>query len=100
MSVSCGGSGELPSHCDFSQTNPQLDSLPYVDDEYNDPRIQAEVNELIKQEMRRFTRPDYLALHPTLKPYEMGFSRNTQTEFERLEKGEVRVSIFFCSFAN
>jgi hypothetical protein len=81
---------ELPGHCDFSRPNPRLDALAYVDDEYNDPLMQAEVSELIKQEMRRFTKPDYLALHPTLKPYEANFSEHIQAEFSRIKKGEVR----------
>ena len=46
-----------------------VDALPYVDKEYNDPSMQAQVHALIQQEMRTFKpEKDYLAPWPMHEP--------------------------------
>ncbi|KAL9992525.1 putative pre-mRNA-splicing factor SPF27 [Helianthus debilis subsp. tardiflorus] len=46
----------------WSSSAAQIDALPYIDDEYGDPKVKAEVDRLIEEEMRRSAkRPsDYL----------------------------------------
>ena len=52
-----------------------VDALPYIDGQYNDPAIKAQVHALIAEEMKTF-RPekDYLAAFP---PYEPSFESTT-----------------------
>jgi len=51
-----------------------LDSLPYVDTEYDDPAMQSQVRALIEAEMGSMQPRDYLAHLP--KPSEMDFPDN------------------------
>lgn len=36
----------------WSSSAAQIDALPYIDDEYGDPKVKAEVDRLIEEEMR------------------------------------------------
>ncbi|GKC19043.1 pre-mRNA-splicing factor SPF27 [Tanacetum coccineum] len=37
----------------WSSSSVQIDALPYIDDEYGDPKVKANVDRLIEDEMRR-----------------------------------------------
>lgn len=45
-----------------------VDALPYIDDDYGDPRVAAEVDRLVEEEMRRSTKKpaDFLRELPPL----------------------------------
>ena len=46
-----------------------VDALPYIDGQYNDPKIKAEVHRLIAEEMQTFKpEKDYLAPWPAHEP--------------------------------
>ena len=43
-----------PSYAQLSSSNAEIiDALPYIDDDYADPRVKAEVDRLVEDEMRR-----------------------------------------------
>jgi hypothetical protein len=69
----------------------QVDALPYVDSEFNDPAMQAHVRALVQAEMQSFTPPDYLA-QLELKDHQREAgpaSELLQAEMRRVERGEV-----------
>jgi len=68
---------------------PPQDALPYIDEEYNDPQMQAVVQQLVKEEMRRFTPPDYLESCPALEKFELKFKDGSflKEELDRVAKG-------------
>ena len=76
----------------------KIDALPYIDGEYNDPRIKAQVLALVHEEMGRFAPPDYLKdlkLAEYRRPAEegggdgaAGMSELLAEEFRRMERGE------------
>ena len=45
-----------------------IDALPYIDGEYNDPSMKAQVDALVEAEMRTFKPKDYLAKFPVYEP--------------------------------
>ena len=47
-----------------------IDALPYVDSQYNDPKMKKQVDQLVQAEMKTFAPGDYLAHLP---PYEPNF---------------------------
>ena len=51
-----------------------LDSLPYIDTEYEDPAMQSEVRRLIEAEMQAMVPRDYLAHLPA--PPELSYPEN------------------------
>mmetsp|Transcript_31837 Transcript_31837/g.77594 ORF Transcript_31837/g.77594 Transcript_31837/m.77594 type:complete len:214 (+) Transcript_31837:45-686(+) len=58
-----------------------LDGLPYIDTEYADPKMREEVDRMIKEEMRMFRPPDYLASLPM--PQTRGTSLVVKDMFDR-----------------
>lgn len=46
----------------------QIDALPYIDTQYNDPAVQKQVDELVQSEMRSFKPKDYLSRWPVYEP--------------------------------
>lgn len=62
----------------WSSSAAQIDALPYIDDEYGDPKVKADVDRLIEEEMRRSSKKpsDYLKdLPPVAKfNFEVFFS--------------------------
>ena len=46
-----------------------IDALPYIDQEYNDPKVKAQVDALIAAELKTFKPPrDYLEKFPEYEP--------------------------------
>lgn len=86
MATTAANNGEKPmlleaptsSRPSWSSSASQIDALPYIDDEYSDPQVKAQVDLLIEDEMRRSSkRPsDYLKdLPPVAKfNFEVPFS--------------------------
>jgi len=68
-----------------------LDALPYIDFEYNDPAMKAQVDALVKEEMDRSTLlpSDYLDRKPHLKMPEFKFVNSVfwEAECARLASG-------------
>ncbi|KAG1370957.1 putative Pre-mRNA-splicing factor SPF27 [Cocos nucifera] len=48
-----------------------VDALPYIDDDYGDPRVKAEVDRLVEEEMRRSVKKptDFLRELPPLPKF-------------------------------
>lgn len=63
-----------------------VDNLAYIDNEYNDSDMQQKVTNLVQEEMKRFTPPDYLK-HRPLPSLTFGSCKLFKREFERVQKG-------------
>lgn len=50
-----------------------IDSLPYIDDDYADPRVKLEVDRMVEEEMRRSSKKpsDFLKDLPPLAKYNL-----------------------------
>eukprot|EP00965_Chrysotila_dentata_P224168 6194020-Pleurochrysis_carterae.AAC.3 len=46
----------------------QLDCLPYVDTQYNDPAVRKQVDALVQAELKTFKPAEYLAKFPSFEP--------------------------------
>jgi pre-mRNA-splicing factor SPF27 len=57
-----------------------FDSLPYIDQDYDDPQVKANVDALVRQEMASFAPADYLAklLYPQLPVLEAAMEAQQQ----------------------
>jgi len=67
----------------------QIDALPYIDGEFNDPAMKAKVQALVQAEMQKFQPPDYLKElqleeHSASEPR----SELLEEEMRRVERGE------------
>jgi len=71
-------------HHNKSDGSVLVDALPYIDEEYNDPRMKDMVDGLVREEMRRFDPPDYLK--DRLPELTLRFANNPvlKKEFERI----------------
>ncbi|GKA09301.1 pre-mRNA-splicing factor SPF27 [Tanacetum coccineum] len=67
----------------WSSSSVQIDALPYIDDEYGDPKVKANVDRLIEDEMRRSHKKtfDYLKdLPPVAK---LNFQKDSKAVKQR-----------------
>lgn len=71
-----------------------IDALPYIDDDYSDPRVKIEVDRLVEEEMRRSSKKpaDFLKDFPPLPTF------NFQVYQSHSFSLTVRVLCFFFSF--
>ena len=69
-----------PSYGSSSHSDAEIiDALPYIDDDYSDPRVKIEVDRLVEEEMRRSSKKpaDFLKDFPPLPS--SNFQVTTQT---------------------
>eukprot|EP00899_Mesostigma_viride_P002197 jgi/Mesvir1/11979/Mv00293-RA.1 len=70
---------------------PEIDALPYIDQQYGEPDLKAQVDALIEEEMKRSTKKpsDYLKDLPPAPAFLSGsISPALATEYERVATGQ------------
>ncbi|CAN6885803.1 unnamed protein product [Brassica oleracea] len=76
-----------------------IDALPYIDDDYGNPLIKAEVDLLVEEEMRRSSKKpaDFLKDLPPLPKFDFENCPVLGKEYERVRAGKPPVRIDFES---
>lgn len=85
-----GLSSSLANWTSGEFVSPDVDALPYIDHDYADPKVKAEVDKLIEDEMRRSSkRPaDFLSELPPVPKFDFENCPMLAKEIERVRAGK------------